>query len=155
MSTKCRERLTASCNLKDCWKFPPTSASKHGRKKVGEIIAKGRELGLGFKNGAKRYGIMPWILCNCNRKGNRDARQPSAAAAAAEPVPAESAQDTATRPAALPRDAGEVRAFHPDDPRGTAVEREFRRIARYQSMALPIAVIGARVSVPYNKKAAA
>lgn len=83
-------------------------AKKHDWKKVGEIIAKVRELGLSYKDGAKRFGIKPWILYDYNRKGNRDARQPSAAAAAAEVVAAESPQDTVTRPVALPRDVGEL-----------------------------------------------
>jgi hypothetical protein len=55
-------------------------AKKRDRKKVGEIIAKVRELGLSYKDGAEKFGIKPWVLYDYNRKGGRDAGQPPPAA---------------------------------------------------------------------------
>ena len=82
-------------------------AKKHNRKKVGEIIAKVRELGLSYKDGAKQFGVKPWLLYDYNRKVNRDAGA-TAAAATAEPVAAEAPKETTASPVALPGDVGEL-----------------------------------------------
>ncbi len=44
-------------------------------KKVGEIAAKIRELGLTFKDGAKRFGVKPWTLYDYNKKTKHKARE--------------------------------------------------------------------------------
>jgi transposase InsO family protein len=90
---------------------------KEDRNKVGEIVAKIRELGLSFKEGAKRFGIKPWLLYDYNRKnGKRDVDEASVAATA-EPAKEEGSKDSAVG-AALPGDVGGlIRAYrqaHPD-----------------------------------------
>ncbi|MBM4044585.1 MAG: transposase [Planctomycetes bacterium] len=76
-------------------------AKKSDRKKVGEIITKVRELGLSYKDGAKKFGIKPWLLYDYNRKANSDARA-AVAAATAEPAEAEAPKETAASPVGLP-----------------------------------------------------
>jgi transposase InsO family protein len=90
---------------------------KQDWKKVGEIVAKVRELGLSYKDGAKRFGIKPWLLYDYNRKGKRDASEP-AVSAKAEPATDEASKDTASSAVGLPGDVGELirtyRQAHPD-----------------------------------------
>ncbi len=80
-------------------------APKHDQRKVGEIIAKIHDLGISYKDGAKKFGIKPWLLYDYNRKENRDAR---AAAAATEPAAAETGKENKASPAGLPDDIGEL-----------------------------------------------
>jgi transposase InsO family protein len=42
--------------------------------KIGEIVRKVRELGLSYKDGAKRYGLSPWIFYSYNKRRNREAK---------------------------------------------------------------------------------
>jgi len=49
--------------------------------KIGEIVRKVRELGLSYRDGAKRYGLSPWVLYSYNKRRNREAK-----AAAETPV---------------------------------------------------------------------
>lgn len=90
---------------------------KQDWKKVGEMVAKVRELGLSYKDGAKRFGIKPWLLYDYNRKGKRDASEP-AVSAKAEPATDEASKDTASSAVGLPGDVGELirtyRQVHPD-----------------------------------------
>jgi transposase InsO family protein len=94
-------------------------AKKQDWKKVGEIVAKVRELGLSYKDGAKRFGVKPWLLYDYKRKGkgNRDASEASVSAKA-ERAKDEVSKDAATGAAALPGDVGELirtyRQAHPD-----------------------------------------
>ena len=80
---------------------------EQNRKKVGEIIAKVRELGLSYKEGAKQFGVKPWLLYDYNRKVNRGAKA-TAAAATSEPAAAEAPKETTASPVALPGDVGEL-----------------------------------------------
>ena len=48
-------------------------------KKISEIIDKIRELGLSYKDGAKRFGLKPWVLYDYNKKKSREARSAAAA----------------------------------------------------------------------------
>jgi len=90
-------------------------AKKHD-KKVGEIVAKIRELGLSYKEGAKKFGIKPWVLYDYNRKGNRDSVEASIPATA-EPAQAEAPKDTAASPVTLPGDVGDlIRTYRRDHP---------------------------------------
>jgi hypothetical protein len=82
-------------------------ATKHDRKKVGEIITKVRELGLSYKEGAKKFGIKPWLLYDYNRKANRDAREPSGAGTV-QAAAAETPKENEARPLGLPGDVGEL-----------------------------------------------
>jgi len=89
---------------------------KHDRTKVGEIIAKVRELGLSYKDGAKRFGVKPWVLYDFNRKGNRDA-QKAEAGIEAEPEQVRASGGTAAHSVALPGDVGElIRGYRRDHP---------------------------------------
>jgi transposase InsO family protein len=42
--------------------------------KIGEIVRKVRELGLSYKDGAKRYGLSPWVLYSYNKRRNRESK---------------------------------------------------------------------------------
>jgi len=44
-------------------------------EKIGEIVEKIRELGLSLREGAKHFGIKPWVVYEYNRRRNREARQ--------------------------------------------------------------------------------
>jgi len=91
-------------------------AKKHDRKKVGEIIAKVRELGLSYKDGAKQFGVKPWLLYDYNRKSNRDAKE-AEAPAKAEPAKNKVSEVAAASPVALPGDVGElIRGYRRDHP---------------------------------------
>ena len=91
-------------------------AKKHDKKKIGEIVAKIRELGLSYKDGAKQFGIKPWLLYDYNRKGNRDAEQ-AAAPGGAEPQQGQELESTPPIPVALPGDVGElIRIYRRDYP---------------------------------------
>jgi len=89
--------------------------------KVGEIINKIRELGLSYKEGAKRFGVQPWILYTYNDKKRREARDAAAAVAAKEewrntvsPQASEGAEESAV---ALPGDVEElIRAYRREHP---------------------------------------
>jgi transposase InsO family protein len=80
---------------------------EHDWKKVGEIVEKVRELGLSYKDGAKRFGIKPWLLYDYNRKAKRDA-EAAPADAPVEAGQAEAAKETGSSPVALPGDVGEL-----------------------------------------------
>src|SRR3990172_5218207 len=106
------------------WKFPHTSttkrrcdvAKKHDRQKVGEIIAKIRELGLSYKDGAKQFGVKPWLLYDYNRKGNHGAKK-TEAAIGAEPEQVKASECTVADSVALPGDVGElIRGYRRDHP---------------------------------------
>jgi len=91
-------------------------AKKHDWKKVGEIIAKVRELGLSYKDGATKFGVKPWVLYDYNRKGNRDPGEASVPATS-EPAQAEAPKEAAASPVALPGDVGDlIRSFRRDHP---------------------------------------
>jgi transposase InsO family protein len=51
---------------------------RHDWEKIGEIVGKVRELGLSYKEGAKRFGVEPWLLYEYNRRQNRKAGQEAA-----------------------------------------------------------------------------
>ena len=91
-------------------------AKKHDRKKVGEIVKKVRELGLSYKDGAKRFGIKPWVLYDYNRKGNHDAKE-AEAPGGGEPEGSKATEKTAASPVSLPGDVGElIRTYRRDHP---------------------------------------
>jgi transposase InsO family protein len=94
---------------------------KQDWKKVGEIVAKVRELGLSYKDGAKRFGVKPWLLYDFNRKnGKRDAGKVSG------PAKAEHARNASEGAAvtALPADVSElIRTYRQDHP-----DHGFKRI---------------------------
>ncbi len=95
---------------------------KQDWKKVGEIVAKVRELGLSYKDGAKRFGVKPWLLYDYNKKNKRNAGEASA------PGKAQAAQDEASEDAgtgvALPGDVcGLIRTYRQAHP-----EHGFKRI---------------------------
>ena len=93
---------------------------KQDWKKVGEIVAKVRELGLSYKDGAKKFGIKPWLLYDFNRK--KDKRDTKGATDAAVPAKLETENDEAGEDmgagATLPGDVGELicgyRRDHPE-----------------------------------------
>jgi transposase InsO family protein len=84
--------------------------------KVGEIIDKVRELGLSYKDGAKRFGVKPWILYTYNKKKSREARDAAAAAPAkeerGETVATQASESTQESPVALPGDVVELIRTH-------------------------------------------
>jgi transposase InsO family protein len=90
---------------------------KQDWKKVGEIVAKVRELGLSYKEGAKRFGVKPWLLYDHNRKSNH-ATGKSSVSPRAEPAKEETSKDATSGAATLPGDVGELirnyRQTHPD-----------------------------------------
>jgi transposase InsO family protein len=43
-------------------------------KKIGEIVQKVQELGLSYKDGAKRYGLKPWVLYDYNKQKSRESK---------------------------------------------------------------------------------
>jgi transposase InsO family protein len=91
------------------------------KKKVGEIIDKIRELGLSYKDGAKRFGLKPWALYDFNKKKSRVAKSAAAAVPAKiEPqkdVDTLSSHPTGENPVALPGDVEElIRAYRRDHP---------------------------------------
>ena len=49
-------------------------------RKVGEIVAKVRELGLSFKDGAKRFGMKPWVLYDYNKKAKHESKEAASTA---------------------------------------------------------------------------
>jgi transposase InsO family protein len=93
---------------------------KQDWKKVGEIVAKVRELGLSYKDGAKKFGVKPWLLYDYNRK--KDKRDTDGAKEAAVPAKLEAANDEAREDtgagATLPGDVAELicayRQAHPE-----------------------------------------
>ena len=95
---------------------------KQDWNKVGEIVAKVRELGLSFKDGAKHFGVKPWLLYDYNRKnGKLNASEASA------PAKTEYARNEASEGAAvtaLPADVSElIRTYRQDHP-----DHGFKRI---------------------------
>jgi len=82
-------------------------SKKHDWRKVGEIVQKIRDLGLSYKDGAKRFGVKPWVLYDYNRKGNHDAKE-AEAAGGAEREQLKASGSTAASPVALPGDVGEL-----------------------------------------------
>jgi transposase InsO family protein len=80
-------------------------------KKVGEIAAKIRELGLTFKDGAKRFGVKPWTLYDYNKKAKQEARE--AAGTARKGKPGDGGDPKVRKPAGegpvgLPGDIGDL-----------------------------------------------
>ena len=89
--------------------------------KVGEIIDKIRELGLSYKDGAKRFGVKPWVLYDYNKKKSREAREPAAAAPAkeepGEAVDSQASKSTDDSPVALPGDVEDlIRTYRREHP---------------------------------------
>jgi len=89
--------------------------------KVGEIIDKIRELGLSYKDGAKRFGVKPWVLYDYNKKKSREAREPAAAAPAkeepGEAVDSQASKSTDESPVALPGDVEDlIRTYRREHP---------------------------------------
>jgi len=74
--------------------------------KVGEIVEKIRELGLSYKDGAKRFGINPELIYDYNRKKNREAKATSGTSTAG-PARATEPNPAAAR-ASLPSDVEEL-----------------------------------------------
>jgi len=78
--------------------------------KVGEIVAKVRDLGLSFKDGAKRFGVKPWLLYDYNKKTRHEAREAAAGTPVKEaPVvggDTEVHKSTGENPVGLPGDVG-------------------------------------------------
>jgi len=83
---------------------------KQDWKKVGEIVAKVRELGLSYKDGAKKFGVKPWVLYDHNRKKNK--HDTSGTNEATVPAKLETANHEARENtgagATLPGDVGEL-----------------------------------------------
>jgi len=52
--------------------------------KAGEIIEKIRELGLSYREGAKRFGVSHWLLYDYNKRTNREAREAATGAGVRE-----------------------------------------------------------------------
>ena len=50
-------------------------------KKIGEIVQKVQELGLSYKDGAKRYGLKPWVLYDYNKQKSRESKAAAASSA--------------------------------------------------------------------------
>lgn len=61
-------------------------SKKLNRNKIGEIVAKIKELGLSIKDGAKRFGIEPWVLYAYNKKAKRKGKEADSAAAKEHPM---------------------------------------------------------------------
>jgi transposase len=89
--------------------------------KVGEIVAKVRELGLSFKDGAKRFGVKPGLLYDYNKKTKRKAREAAAGTPAKEePVDVSDTgicKSTNENPVGLPGDVGHlIRTYRREHP---------------------------------------
>jgi transposase InsO family protein len=88
---------------------------KQDWKKVGEIVAKVRELGLSYKDGAKRFGIKPWLLYDYNRK---NAKGESSATSVSTKTKSEHEKTSGEAGAVLPGDVCELirtyRQAHPE-----------------------------------------
>jgi transposase InsO family protein len=99
-------------------------AKKQDWKKVGEIVAKVRELGLSYKDGAKRFGIKPWLLYDYNRKKDKRDTSEALVSAKVEPAKDEASEDTAAGAVGLPGDVGDlIRTYRQDHP-----DHGFKRI---------------------------
>jgi len=90
-------------------------------KKIGEIIQKIRELGLSYRDGAKQFGLKPWVLYDYNKKKSREARSVAATAPAQigpqEQADTQSCNATGETPVALPGDVEElIRGYRRDHP---------------------------------------
>jgi len=90
-------------------------------EKVGEIIDKISELGLSYKDGAKRFGVKPWVLYDYNRRKSRERRDAGCAAAAKEgpgkTVDSQVSKRTEESPVALPGDVeGLICAYRREHP---------------------------------------
>jgi len=91
-------------------------------RKVGEIVAKVRELGLSFKDGAKRFGVKPWVLYDYNKKAKHEAKEAPSTATREKPVdggdPEIPKSTPGENPAGLPEDIADLicsyRREHPD-----------------------------------------
>ena len=92
-------------------------AKKRDWKKVGEIVAKVRELGLSYKDGAKRFGVKPWVLYDYNRKKDKHAAAGGSVRVKAKPAKNDASKATPAT-AALPEDVceliGSYREAHPE-----------------------------------------
>jgi putative transposase len=55
-------------------------AKKHDWRKIGEIVDKIRELGLSYKEGAKKFGLQVWLLYDYNRKKKPSGKEAGAQA---------------------------------------------------------------------------
>jgi transposase InsO family protein len=93
---------------------------KQDWNKIGEIVAKVRELGLSYKDGARKFGVKPWLLYDFNRKKDkRDTKgaRDAAISAKLETADAEAREDMGAG-ATLPGDVGELicgyRRDHPE-----------------------------------------
>jgi transposase InsO family protein len=90
-------------------------AGKQDWKKIGEIVAKVRELGLSYKEGAKQFGVKPWLLYEHNRRNGKNNTSE-----ASNGTKAEAAAASAT----LPADVSELICAY----RRTHAEHGFKRI---------------------------
>jgi transposase InsO family protein len=80
-------------------------------EKIGEVVEKIRELGLSYKDGAKHFGVKPWLVYEYNRECNRKLR---AAANGGGPSQADNGKQEAV---ALPADVGElIRSYRREHP---------------------------------------
>lgn len=93
-------------------------AKERDWRKVGEIVEKIGELGLSYKDGAKRFGVKPWVLYDYNREKNRGAAEGRAEAAAQEePGDGEASKTTEESPVALPGEVGDlIRTYRREHP---------------------------------------
>jgi len=79
--------------------------------KVGEIVAKVRELGPSYKHGAKRFGVKPWLLYDYNKKTKHEAREAAGTATKEKPFDGgdtEVGKSTGENPVGLPGDVGDL-----------------------------------------------
>lgn len=51
-------------------------ARKKDWEKIGEMVEKIRELGLSYQDGAKRFGVKPWVLYEFNKRVSRERKKP-------------------------------------------------------------------------------
>ncbi len=88
-------------------------AKRKSKKEIAEIVAKIRELGLTYAEGARRFGIKPWLIYDYTRKENGNGTVP-------EPSKKEGAdekKEIGDGPGGLPDEVGElIRRYRRDEP---------------------------------------
>jgi len=81
-------------------------SKKRNWNKIGEILAKTKELGFSFKDGTKRFGTKPWMLYDYNKKSKKTEHQTKQAAdtETSLKVPVDSTDPAQQRTVGLPGD---------------------------------------------------